>query len=716
MIVLILLIAVAFVVIVRLTGIQWMYLCRVSIFGGLFLGLIAVLAVTAERSLLLGAYDLRDNLGSAAFGFCLFLAIWAVCATSNLVLEAGKLRVRQRITVNVARVKWLRLAFVITIAVLNWNALRYASEGNRFAVGISFWAGFLAGLLAYYLEKRIKLPWGRKNDQLGPRVAVRDAEIRLAGQTYNVPRWLSRGYLSPSGQGLNLSKVHVKAIVAAAFILALYLAAWLFRLATPCYLALAVAVLIWLLGAVAFFFDAYRIPIVFPLVIWVWIVSGHPKTDHFFPLKVDSKKIGPTDPGELLARARSDGNPIVLVAAAGGGIQASAWTVKVLSGLEKKLDDLEPGIFAQSVRLLSGVSGGSTGVMYYVHSAYPFTDAPTEEKRLDAALKAAESSSLESAVQGLAYTDLHRFFVPFFIQDKFHDRAQALERAWIENGDDAFASMNISPLSRATLKGWREELNKGEKPAVIFNSTVVETGQRFSFSTSEFDSQKHQIAQGQDDFDLRYRNSDIDIVTAVRLSATFPFVSPAACAAYSTQQLQLGNIGDNKLHFVDGGYFDNSGLVALSTWLDSGLQDLVANRPSEVPTEILVIQILPFPNPKPGDGPAHGSHFIQVFSPLQTVLNVRNEVQAGFSQRDFSFLTKRWELEAEHPVKITFVTISFPEMQPVEDPPLSWHLRNRNIRQISHAWSKIDNGDDVNKVLNFFRDRLAKQEESRNRN
>ena len=183
MIVLILLIAaiVAFVVIVRLTGIQWMYLCRVSIFGGLFLGLTAVLAVTAEKSLLLGAYDVRDNLGSAAFGFCLFLAIWAVCATSNLVLEAGKLRVRQRITANVARVKWLRLAFVITIAVLNWNALRYASEGNRFAVGISFWVGFLAGLLAYFLEKRIKLPWGRKNNHLGPRVAVRDAKIRLAG-------------------------------------------------------------------------------------------------------------------------------------------------------------------------------------------------------------------------------------------------------------------------------------------------------------------------------------------------------------------------------------------------------------------------------------------------------------------------------------------------------------------------------------------------------
>src|SRR5260370_40711857 len=118
MIVWILLIAaiVAFVVIVRLTGIQWMYLCRVSIFGGLFLGLTAVLAVTAERSLLLGAYDVRDNLGSAAFGFCLFLAIWAVCATSNLVLEAGKLLVLHPITAEAAREQRRWRPIVIHIA------------------------------------------------------------------------------------------------------------------------------------------------------------------------------------------------------------------------------------------------------------------------------------------------------------------------------------------------------------------------------------------------------------------------------------------------------------------------------------------------------------------------------------------------------------------------------------------------------------------------
>ena len=103
---------------------------------------------------------------------------------------------------------------------------------------------------------------------------------------------------------------------------------------------------------------------------------------------------------------------------------------------------------------------------------------------------------------------------------------------------------------------------------------------------------------------------------------------------------------------------------------------------------------------------------MQVLSPLQAVLNVRNEVQAGFSQRDFSFLTKRWELEPKHRVNIKFVAIAFPRMMPIEDPPLSWHLRNRNISQISRAWSIVENEKAVGDVVEFFRKRLGEEGKS----
>src|SRR5438094_521060 len=50
---------------------------------------------------------------------------------------------------------------------------------------------------------------------------------------------------------------------------------------------------------------------------------------------------------------------VVVVASAGGGIQAAAWTARVLTGLQHELPE-----FANSIAALSGVSGGAVGTMF----------------------------------------------------------------------------------------------------------------------------------------------------------------------------------------------------------------------------------------------------------------------------------------------------------------------------------------------------------------
>jgi hypothetical protein len=60
---------------------HWIYLCRVSLLGLLFLGLLPILAVSVARSLLIGAFDL-DPMGSVVVGFLLFFVAWAIIATS----------------------------------------------------------------------------------------------------------------------------------------------------------------------------------------------------------------------------------------------------------------------------------------------------------------------------------------------------------------------------------------------------------------------------------------------------------------------------------------------------------------------------------------------------------------------------------------------------------------------------------------------------------
>lgn len=80
-------------------------------------------------------------------------------------------------------------------------------------------------------------------------------------------------------------------------------------------------------------------------------------------------------PYDVLHARMSGKKPLILVATAGGGIQAGAWTAEVLSGLE----DLSKNTwktnysFADSLTLVSSVSGGATGSMYFLNLYRPDT-------------------------------------------------------------------------------------------------------------------------------------------------------------------------------------------------------------------------------------------------------------------------------------------------------------------------------------------------------
>ena len=105
-------------------------------------------------------------------------------------------------------------------------------------------------------------------------------------------------------------------------------------------------------------------------------------------------------------------------------------TARVLTGLEEALDGSKPGTFAKSIRLLSGVSGGSVGIMFYVNATYPVNpsekDPAGRRKRI---VRAAKDSSLDPTVFALVSYDLERFLFPIFVPNLFRDRGRALELA-----------------------------------------------------------------------------------------------------------------------------------------------------------------------------------------------------------------------------------------------------------------------------------------------
>ena len=139
----------------------------------------------------------------------------------------------------------------------------------------------------------------------------------------------------------------------------------------------------WGLSALTFFFDRYRVPLFTIVVALTTLTGSRGCTDY----TVETRNTGSYElvaPGEVLGRF---GRPMI-VAAAGGGIQAGAWTARVLQGLDEKLTNTALPL-RKRLALISGVSGGSMGALYY--GAY-----------YDVKLSEATRQSLESSLDGIA--------------------------------------------------------------------------------------------------------------------------------------------------------------------------------------------------------------------------------------------------------------------------------------------------------------------------
>ena len=384
------------------------------------------------------------------------------------------------------------------------------------------------------------------------------------------------------------------------------------------YLLFLLIFLTWLFSGIAFFLDAVRVPVLTTMLVASMIAGSIQGTDHQFtvrkPVDPGAGTIPPT-PAEVVdawmkARGKNDPHaPMVIVATAGGGIRASAWTTQVLTGLSNERVEA-PGVdFDASLVLVSSVSGGSVGNMYVVGSYDEGGKLQADDgSRIS---DAASRTSLSSVGWGLLYPDVLRTipvlgsFVP---QDR--DRGWALERAWLSNWAQR------PPDPQLTMASWIQDVRHGTRPAAIFNTTIAETGQRFLISSTEvpaFHEEDSDITKKHPDrhtlqFATEFPGYDMDVQTAARASATFPWVSPMARPAAEPRADTLPI-----MHLADGGYYDNSGVMSATQWLVGG-RDTIKPRSSIQPRGGRSSDRL-------GPGSARCRHPSEPFSPFVPVPN-----------------------------------------------------------------------------------------------
>lgn len=491
-------------------------------------------------------------------------------------------------------------------------------------------------------------------------------------------------------------------------------------LSSPFLLFTVLALLIWTIGAFEFHLPRYGISPLATIVIVV-VTAGALGlfVDHSVESRVSSADQAnwPT-PVEVVARSKRPEN-LVVICSTGGGIFAAGWTTFVLDRL------LASGaVVGDEIRLLSTVSGGSVGATFAVLDWDSARKTPLGSAPLDKAFQGATTASLPAVLYGMVFTDLARTITAGLSTHVLgKSRGEYLDAQWERNaaevqlGSEAPWLGDLAPRIRA-----------GELPAVIFNATVMETGRRVMITPLRFDTTAgtsppraqtmteyllgfdsnrgaDQLAWQGERVALAKQESaavaaaavevDLRLWSAARLSATFPYLTPAARVELQGAYPAASGRNAARHHFIDGGYYDNYGVASALDFLEPVMDAFERGEEDLGFSRIAIIEIRAFRTRDPAFAKPSGSFVSEVIGPVHGVTNIRDG--AAFSRNEIElarfidrYSTARQDTpRSRAPGNERSVEIRSFVFEPTDpdDGPLSWSMTRRQVDALRANWT-----------------------------
>jgi hypothetical protein len=321
---------------------------------------------------------------------------------------------------------------------------------------------------------------------------------------------------------------------------------------------------------------------------------------------------------------------VYIIAAEGGGIYAASAASMLLARLQDSSSH-----FAEHVFAISGVSGGAIGSTVFQALDWATTGepppvpvttalgdpAPCPKSSVAEERRQSTGQVLEDKVTCIMEDD---HFSPVIgsifaeITGSSTGRAEAL----VASFNDSVSSYDPKAgqeLSSPFTKSWSFRSNV---PALVLNSTWVETGFRVAFAPFHL----HDIDASLYSFsDPSMPNeSDKSLMEAAAVSARFPLVLPPFSAVMPAQESETNDPKPKDLkrwNFVDGGYSDNSGAT---TALDL-YKALSSVAPKGVNVRIILLtssQVHPdLSGPK-----INGTAFRDTMGPIDALMSVREDL------------------------------------------------------------------------------------------
>jgi Patatin-like phospholipase len=345
------------------------------------------------------------------------------------------------------------------------------------------------------------------------------------------------------------------------------------------------------------------------LVLERWREKASPRpVDSDEPMPVGIWRRDPDDANRATRIVDLEPKPkLIVVAVSGGGLRAGIWAEKVLYELEKAIPE-----FPDRTRLITGSSGGMLGAARYVAGLTAWDgkgfvktpetpEDPNDPKApIDARVyRELRKDYLTPVVHRMVFGDVEMISLPGLPS---WDRGMVLEGGFLQDGKPKDGQPGL--LLNTTFEALaRKGETMGRIPSLVFSPTIVEDSRRLIISNLDlgpltlnhgaFDKFTG-IESYEPGTDFPYYSctgvqyfhlypqeyGKLKLGTAVRMNATFPYVTPAV----SMPALRPRRV-------VDAGYYDNYGVDLAVGWLEQNRRWLETNT-----SGVILIQVRAFSN------------------------------------------------------------------------------------------------------------------------
>lgn len=355
---------------------------------------------------------------------------------------------------------------------------------------------------------------------------------------------------------------------------------------------------------------------------------------------------------------------LVVMNFSGGGIRSAAWSMNVL----QRLDSLTHGRLMDHTLFMCGASGGMIGATYYRELYYQQVMGRLQNRYDSSYAERISRDLLNPVFSAMAVNDFITPFRGFHIGRNRYakDRGYAFEMQ---------LNLNTDHLLEKTLKDYQEPEQKAQIPLLIWCATINADGRRLIISPQpvsylcapqyRYPTRPVRDVDGVDfgQYFAGQQAMDLRITSAIRMSATFPYVLPNVFLPT-----------DPIVDVMDAGIRDNFGQVTTLRFLYTFRQWINENTSGVVYLQIRDTRKNDIKSIKKTKDLSD-----LVFEPLFTMQ------QHWSAMQDFEQDNQVNYMEGHFPGKFHRIIFQYVPQKEDKAAALSWHLTSREKMDIAGA-------------------------------